>query len=97
MTTEDQRLGRTIERPIVIAASDSAHGVEMEYAHLRQLFGTNWTLERQTLLRIDARSYDVMELAVQSRQETVFFDISSFMRPKRLKAGSGKRRGTTDS
>ena len=75
--------GESIEDAIkILNASNESEGVTAEYQYLSERYGergTDWKLERQSLLSEKGRSYDKMEIALSDgTKKTIYFDISDF-------------------
>lgn len=71
--------GASIETAIVIVASDSWEGIDMENAHIDRIFGRRWIKRFQSLRRENGRHYDAITIEIGRRTEMIFFDINSFL------------------
>ena len=69
--------GSSIENAIVISECNNSEGIAQEYSEVRKRFG-NYKLIQQSLLNIDNRMYDKLELEIEGEQVDVFFDITDF-------------------
>ncbi len=69
--------GSSIEKAIVISECNNSEGIAQEYIEARKRFG-NYKLIRQSLLSVDKRMYDELELEIEGKLVKVFFDISDF-------------------
>ena len=70
--------GSSIERAVIIKATDSLAGVRAELKWIRRNY-PNWQLEQQSELKVKGRVYDKMDfIAPDGRRKTLYFDITSF-------------------
>jgi hypothetical protein len=74
--------GDSFETAIVINETDTAAGVESEYAYLSERFGekyTDWRFASQSLQNHDGKYYDVIKITLADGiPKSVYFDISNF-------------------
>ena len=74
--------GFTMGLAIVIEATDSALGVELENACLDIRFGqrgVGWHKVGQFLIWRDGKAYDRIEVIAKGERQYVYFDITSFL------------------
>ena len=64
--------GSSLENAIIIS-----EGIRQEYIEVRKRFG-NYKLIQQSLLSIDNKMYDKLELEIEGRKIEIFFDITDF-------------------
>lgn len=69
--------GTSIEKAIIISECNNSEGIHQEYVEVRKRFG-NYKLIQQSLLNVDNRMYDKLELEIEGEQIEVFFDITDF-------------------
>lgn len=75
--------GSSMEKAVrIIGAENSAQGVQAEYLYLTERFGMrgrDWSLEMQSLVKKEGKSFDVMMIALKDgRGINVYFDITEF-------------------
>jgi len=74
--------GSTPKTAVVINATSSIVGIDVEYNWLASRYGTqdkDWKLEIQALREMDGRDFDVMTIRLkEGAMKTVYFDITSF-------------------
>ena len=67
---------------IILGATGSTDGVAVEYEYLEEKFGKRglgWKLNRQSLLSINNKYYDEMDLTLSDGTQIVlYFDITDF-------------------
>ncbi|RCK75253.1 MAG: hypothetical protein IGBAC_1389 [Ignavibacteriae bacterium] len=78
-----EKSGESIEEAIIILdASDSWEGIYAEYEYISKKFGrqnSDWVLESQSLLRVDEKTYDKMEVKLaDGTKKILYFDITQF-------------------
>jgi hypothetical protein len=70
--------GSSAEKAVVINATSTAVGVAAEYAYVERKCGTH-TLDSQSLMNVNGRHYDVMNVTLQDGTKRDFwFDITAF-------------------
>jgi len=69
--------GTSIEKAIVISDCENLEGIDQEYKEIRKRFG-NYKLIQQSLIDVNNRMYDKLELEIEGEQIEVFFDITDF-------------------
>ena len=69
--------GSSIENAIVISNCNNSEGIRQEYIEVQKRFG-NYKLIQQSLLNVDERMYDKLELEIEGKEIDVFFDITDF-------------------
>lgn len=81
---DDEMTGITMGLAIVIEATDSALGVDLENACLTMRFGqrgVGWHKVGQFLIWRDGKAYDRIEVIAKDERQYVYFDIASSWRP----------------
>lgn len=79
---DGEMTGITMGLAIVIEATDSALGVELENACLDMRFGkrgVGWHKVGQFLIWRDGKAYDRIEVIANGERQYVYFDITSFL------------------
>ena len=69
--------GSSLENAIIISECSNSEGIRQEYIEVRKRFG-NYKLIQQSLLSIDNKMYDKLELEIEGRKIEIFFDITDF-------------------
>ena len=69
--------GSSIENAIVISNCNNSEGIRQEYIEVQKRFG-NYKLIQQSLLNVDERMYDKLELEIEGKEIDVFFDVTDF-------------------
>ncbi len=75
--------GESVEDPIFISGvSGHFEAIDAEYEYLRQELGErgkDWTLIQQSLLGLEGRQVDQMDIRLASGEEkTIYFDITEW-------------------
>ena len=75
--------GESTDDPVIIGdVHDHMEGIRAEYEYIEQLYGPRgsaWTLIQQSLLFVNEKPLDKMDLLLTDGTEiTLYFDISSF-------------------
>ncbi len=79
---DDEMTGITMGLAIVIEATDSALGVDLENACLTMRFGqrgVGWHKVGQFLIWRDGKAYDRIEVIAKGERQYVYFDITAFL------------------
>ena len=69
--------GSSIQNAIIISECSNLEGVDQEYIEIRKRFG-DYQLIQQTLLDVEDRMYDKLDLDINGRIIEVYFDITEF-------------------
>ena len=69
--------GTSIEDAIKISDCTDMEGVDQEYLIMREVFG-EFKMIQQSLLNIDDKMYDKLEIEVKGERMEIFFDITDF-------------------
>ena len=69
--------GASIEDAIVISDCNNTIGVEQEYIEVQKRFG-NYKLIKQSLLNVEEKMYDFLELEINGEKVDLYFDITAF-------------------
>ena len=71
----------TLEKPVVIEASNIHEGIEKENEYLEERFGKGWKRIHQSMLAVDGKPYEKIRLRFPDGTTTeVFFDLTSCFR-----------------
>ena len=69
--------GSSFETAIIISDCNNSEGVEQEYIEVQKRFG-NYKVIKQKLLSNEGKTYDLLELDINSEKVELYFDITAF-------------------